>query len=131
MPADGLLTRMFSGFSREPGMVSVLRRARAAGLKTALLSNSWGLDYPREDWHELFDVAVVSGEVGMRKPDHDIYRHVAKLLGVPPSACVFVDDLAPNVRGAVEVGMVGIHHRDTATTARELEALLGVPLLEP
>jgi len=128
VPADGLLGRMFAGFRREPTMVEVVRRARGHGLKTALLSNSWGNDYPREDWEALFDVVVISGEVGMRKPEAAIYRHTAALLGVPPQACVFVDDLAPNVRGAAEVGMLAIQHHTTEETIRELEARFAFPL---
>ena len=67
--AEGLLTRMFAGFERAEDMIGVVRRVRQAGFKTALLSNSWGLGYPREDWEELFDVTVISGEVGLRKPN--------------------------------------------------------------
>jgi epoxide hydrolase-like predicted phosphatase len=126
--AEGLLTRMFSGYGWEPQMADVLRHAKAAGLSTALLSNSWGLDYPREQWDELFDVVVISGEVGMRKPEARIYQLAAERLGVAPEACVFVDDLAPNIRGAQAVGMVGVHHVTPQQTIEELEALLGITL---
>jgi epoxide hydrolase-like predicted phosphatase len=126
--ADGLLTRMFAGFAKAEGMVDVVRRVKGLGRKTALLSNSWGLDYPREGWDELFDVTVISGEVGMRKPEPDIYQLCARQLGVEPSSCVFVDDLAPNVRGAVAVGMVGVLHRSYDETVAELEILLDLPL---
>ena len=128
VPADGLLARMFSGMAAAENMVGVVRRVRQAGLKTALLSNSWGMDYPREGWDELFDVTVISGEVGMRKPDPEIYLLCAERLGVAPSACVFVDDLAPNVRGAVAVGMVGVQHTTYEQTVAELDALLGLDL---
>jgi epoxide hydrolase-like predicted phosphatase len=97
-------------------------------LATALLSNSWGLDYPREIWGDLFDVVVISGEVGMRKPESRIFHLAAERLGLPPRACVFVDDLAPNVRGAAAVGMVGVHHVTPQQTIEELEALFGISL---
>jgi epoxide hydrolase-like predicted phosphatase len=126
--AEGLLSRMFAGFRIEPTMHDVLRHARAAGIKTGLLSNSWGNDYPREGWEELFDAVVISGEVGMRKPEPGIFVHAAEALGLPPERCVMVDDLRPNVRGAVAVGMVGVHHTDPDQTIAELEALFGVPL---
>jgi epoxide hydrolase-like predicted phosphatase len=125
---EGLLTRMFSGFRRAEDMVGVVRRVRAAGIRTALLSNSWGLDYPREGWDQLFEVTVISGEVGMRKPEPEIYRLCAERLGVETTACVFVDDLAPNVQGAVDVGMVGVLHRTYDETVAELEALLEIDL---
>jgi epoxide hydrolase-like predicted phosphatase len=123
--AEGLLTRMFAGFGRDEPMVDVVRRARRSGVKCALLSNSWGLDYDRVGWDELFDVVVVSGEVGMRKPEERIYRLTAERLGVAPGECVFVDDLAPNVRGAVAAGMVAVHHVSVEQTVAELAALFG------
>jgi HAD superfamily hydrolase (TIGR01509 family) len=126
--AEGLLTRMFARFEHAHDMSALVRRARAAGVRTALLSNSWGNDYPRDGWDDMFDVVVISGEVGMRKPEHRIYRHTADLLGLPASACAFVDDMAPNVVAAVEVGMVGVHHATYEATADELEVLLGVAL---
>ncbi|MGN6472213.1 MAG: HAD family hydrolase [Mycobacteriales bacterium] len=126
--ADGLLTRMFSGFGHEPAMTEALRHAKAAGLATALLSNSWGLDYPRETWGELFDVVVISGEVGMRKPEPGIFHLAAQRLGLAPEACVFVDDLAPNIRGAEAVGMVGVHHVTPQQTIEELETLFAINL---
>lgn len=126
VPSDGLLTRMFAGFRSHPGMIDVVRRAREHGLKTGLLSNSWGLDYPRDDWEHLFDVVVISGEVGMRKPDPDIYRYAAEQLSLSPAECVFVDDLPPNVRGAAAVGMVGVLHDHVDTTITELETLFGL-----
>jgi epoxide hydrolase-like predicted phosphatase len=125
---EGLLRRMFAGFRDDEDMVGVVARARAAGLRTALLSNSWGNEYDREMLDRLFDTSVISGEVGLRKPEPEIYRLTASRLGVAPAQCVFVDDLAPNVRGAVAVGMVGVHHIDTETTVAELEALFEVAL---
>ncbi len=120
---EGLLERMFAGFQTEHRMLDVLRAARRSGLSTALLSNSWGFDYPREGWDGLFDAVVISGEVGMRKPEAEIYLHTAEVLGVAPADCVFVDDLGPNVRAAVAVGMIGIRHVDVETTIEELEAI--------
>lgn len=125
--ATDLLSRMFHAFGRAEGMHDVVRRVRSAGARTALLSNSWGLDYPREEWPQLYDVTVISGEVGLRKPDPEIYHLTAQRLGVEPSACVMVDDLAPNVRGAVAVGMVGVLHRSVAETVAEIEVLFGLP----
>lgn len=123
--AAGLLTRMFAGFAQEPDMYALLLRARTRGVRTALLSNSWGNDYPREEFDALFDVTVISGEVGLRKPDPDIYLLTAARLGLAPQECVFVDDLGPNVRAAVAVGMVGVRHLDVATTVGEVDALFG------
>jgi epoxide hydrolase-like predicted phosphatase len=124
----GMLTRMFSGMRVEPSMIEVLHAARAAGLRTGLLSNSWGLDYERDGWDALFDAVVISGEVGLRKPDPAIYALAAERMDLPPEQIVFVDDLRPNVRAAVAAGMVGVQHVDVRTTVDELEILLGRPL---
>lgn len=129
--AAGLLRRMFAGFRCAPAMTEVVAGARAAGLRTALLSNSWANDYPRARFAQLFDTVVISGEVGLRKPEAAIYRLTAERLGVPPRACVFVDDLQVNVRGAVAVGMIGVHHVDAEATRAELEALFGQRLRFP
>ena len=127
--AAGLLGRLLAGLEQpEPRMFDVVRSAKAAGVGTALLSNSWGNTYPRQGWDELFDVVVISGEVGMRKPEERIYRHTAELLGTAPSDCVMVDDLPWNVEAARSVGMAAVLHTDPAVTAAELESLLGITL---
>ncbi len=127
--ATGLLTEMFAGFDREASMLDAVRSARRQGIRTGLLSNSWGVDgYPREGWDELFDAVVISGEVGLRKPQREIYQLASDLIGVPPEECVFVDDLAHNVRGAAAAGMCGVHHTDVAATLAELEVLFGLEL---
>ncbi len=125
---SGLLARMFGEFEHAPEMSALVRRARVSGLRTGLLSNSWGNDYPRDGWDEMFDVVVISGEVGMRKPEPGIYLHTASLLGLEPAECVFVDDLAHNIAASVEVGMVGVHHTSYDATLAELEALFDRPL---
>ena len=126
---EGLLRRVLAGLEQlDPDMLDLVRRAHEAGLRTALLSNSWGDHYPEELWEGLFDAVVISGRVGMRKPDVRIFEHTAELLGLPPSACVMVDDLPHNVRGAVDAGMVGVRHTDFATTLAELEVLFALPL---
>jgi putative hydrolase of the HAD superfamily len=109
-------------------MLDIVRAARAAGIRTGLLSNSWGLDYERDGWEALFDAVVISGEVGLRKPDPAIYALAAQRLDLPPEQIVFVDDLRPNVRAAVSAGMVGVQHVDVETTASELEVLFDTSL---
>jgi putative hydrolase of the HAD superfamily len=125
---EGLLSRMFGGVSKQQPMFDVVRRARGQGISTALLSNSWGNDYPREEWDEIFDAVAISGEVGMRKPEPGIYRLAADRLGLEPAQCVFVDDLGPNVKGAVGVGMVGVKFVTVEQAVEELEALFGFDL---
>jgi epoxide hydrolase-like predicted phosphatase len=126
--AAGMLTRMFAGMRVEPSMVDVVRAARTAGVRTGLLSNSWGLDYERDGWDTLFDAVVISGEVGLRKPDAAIYALAAQRLALAPEQIVFVDDLRPNVRAAAAAGMVGVQHVDLESTVSELEILFDTSL---
>ena len=74
---------------------------------------------------ELFDAVVISGDVGLHKPQPEIYLLACERLGVEPGDCVFVDDLRENCEGAEAVGMTAILHRDTAETISQLEGLLG------
>lgn len=133
--ADGLLGRMFAPGVLQAEMVELVRSLRRAGLRTALLSNSWGTSgfaYPRHLFPELFDVVVISAEVGMRKPEERIFRHAAALLGLEPQECVFIDDVEANVTAAQAVGLAALHHREPAATLTQLADLLGsLPGQEP
>jgi putative hydrolase of the HAD superfamily len=71
---------------------------------------------------------VISAEVGLHKPQPEIYLLAADRVGVAPERCVFVDDLRENCEGAETVGMTAVLHRDPSLTIERLEDLLGVPL---
>jgi putative hydrolase of the HAD superfamily len=125
----GLVDRMFAGVRADERMVAAVRRARAAGIRTGLVSNSMGAGrYDRATFPELFDGVVISGEVGMHKPQPEIFLLGAERAGVAPEQCVFVDDLRENCNGAEAVGMTAVLHRGAETTVPELERLLGVEL---
>ncbi|WP_197009693.1 HAD family hydrolase [Actinomadura viridis] len=123
VPAEGLIARMFEAFHPVEEMYDALRAVRAAGTRTALLSNSWGNEYPRHLFDGLFDTVVISCEVGMRKPDERIFRHTVELMGLPAAECVFIDDIEYNVEAARAVGMRAVHHTGTGTTLEELRGL--------
>ena len=86
---------------------------QAAGHKIGVLSNA------PDDLRDRFlsnlpvevqwDAIVVSGEIGMRKPDPGIFHHAAAEIGVDPEHCFFIDDLEENVLGAQKIGMGGYH----------------------
>ncbi|MFL5817794.1 MAG: HAD family hydrolase [Conexibacter sp.] len=125
----GLIDRLFQRVGPDMAMLAAVRNARAAGIRTGLISNSWGTRrYDRAMLEELFDGVVISGEVGMRKPAPEMYRLGAERAGVAPEVCVYVDDLPFNLPPAEELGMATIHHVDTAATIVEMERLLGVEL---
>jgi putative hydrolase of the HAD superfamily len=127
--ADGLLSRMFAATAPSDPMYAAVYALRGAGVRTGLLSNSWGVgDYPRHLFPGMFDAVVISAEVGMRKPEERIFRHAVELLGLEPQDCVFVDDLEANVTAAEAVGLTGVLHREPEATVQRLGELFGLPL---
>lgn len=127
---EGLVGRLFAGLRQDRRMQDAVAAFRRAGVRTGLLSNSWGTgeSYDRARFDELFDVLVVSGELGVRKPEPEIYAIAVERMGLPAERLVFVDDLPGNLKPARALGMATVVHRDAAATLAELEALLGVAL---
>jgi epoxide hydrolase-like predicted phosphatase len=127
--AEGLIDRLFSGSMPEEEMVDAVRAARRGGVRTGLISNSWGTGrYPQRLLDELFDGVVLSGEVGIRKPAPRIYELGAEAIRLAPAQCVFVDDLPFNLPPAEALGMATIHHTSPEHTIEQLELVLGIGL---
>jgi putative hydrolase of the HAD superfamily len=126
---EGLIDSMFSGMKPVESMVDAVRQIRASGTLTGLVSNSWSTaHYDRELLAELFDQVVISAEVGLHKPQPEIYLLAAERLEVEPAECLFVDDLKENCDGAEAVGMTAIRHRDAPETIAKLIELTGLAL---
>jgi epoxide hydrolase-like predicted phosphatase len=125
---ERLIDRLFAKMQPEPLVIEAVAAAKRYGVRCGLLSNSWGHRYDRTRWEELFDATVISGEIGMRKPDPGIYALAAEKLGVAPKAIVFVDDIPHNLTPAEELGMATVHHTDPEKTVAELERLLELEL---
>ncbi|MCB0864175.1 MAG: HAD family phosphatase [Solirubrobacterales bacterium] len=124
----GLIDRLFAGLEPETAMIGAVERARAAGIRTGLISNSWGTGIYERAPMRIFDATVISGDVGLHKPQPEIYELGAQRIGVAPAECVFVDDLRENVAGAEAVGMRAILHRSPTETIAELERALAIEL---
>jgi epoxide hydrolase-like predicted phosphatase len=126
---DGLIDGLFAGVAPDTAMVKAVRRAHDAGVRTALVSNSWGVHrYPHDILEELFDGLVISGEEGIRKPSRRMYELGAERAGAAPAESVFVDDLPFNLEPAEALGMAVVHHTSADTTIPQLEELFGVEL---
>ena len=125
---DGLVEGLFAGLQLDQPMLEAVGRAREAGVPTGLISNSWVMDHYTDEIRSLFDQVVISAEVGLHKPQPEIYLLAAERLGVRPEDCVFVDDLRENCAGAEALGMTAVLHRGAESTVPELERLLGVEL---
>jgi putative hydrolase of the HAD superfamily len=124
-----LIDRLFGGMRADHSMINAVRAAKDAGVRTGLLSNSWGKGrYDRSQYPVLFVGTVISGEVGVRKPSPEIYSLAAQAIDLEPADCVFVDDLPGNLKPARELGMATVHHTSADETVPQLEKLLGVRL---
>jgi putative hydrolase of the HAD superfamily len=106
-------------------MLFYLRENRDRIPKLAMISNMVDdtLVYMREhyDWLDLFDELVFSCELGVNKPEKEIYSTCLQKIDVPPSECLFVDDSPKNVDGAIRVGMQAIQFVDYPQFVLELE----------
>lgn len=110
-------------------MLDVLRQARRS-CTAALLSN--GTTRLRRDLHALdlideFDVVFNTAEIGMAKPDPDVFHHVLDALELDVHQVLFVDDLIQNVEAARSIGIIGHLHTGSGSTARFLRQH-GVPI---
>jgi putative hydrolase of the HAD superfamily len=118
-----------------PEAVAAVEAARAAGCRLAILSNELDLFYGRElrqrvELLRYFDCIVDATYTGILKPDPRAYALCLERLGLPASACVFVDDQARNVDGARRAGMRAVHFDilQPAQSFRRVLTTLGVPL---
>jgi epoxide hydrolase-like predicted phosphatase len=126
---DGLIDGLFAGVAPDTDMLEAVRIAHDSGVRTGLVSNSWGVHrYPHDLFSQIFHGVVISGEEGIRKPARRMYELGADRAGVPAERCVYVDDLPFNLTPAEELGMATVHHTSAETTIPALERLLGVSL---
>ena len=122
----GLLRRMFGASVVLDQMLELIKDLRTNGVLTSLLSNSWGGSsdgYPRHLFADLFDDVVISGEVGMRKPEERIFQLAATRLGLSPAECVFVDDVEGNIVAARALGFTAVLHENPLRTRAALSEL--------
>lgn len=109
------------------GTVEVLADLRERGVPLYGLTNWSAETFPvaqeRFGFIDWFDDVVVSGEVGLVKPDAQIYHHLVDTFGVVPDTALFIDDRAENVEAAERLGFHGHHFHDPAALRRHLETL--------
>ena len=109
--------------------VALLAELREAGVPLYALSN-WAVEtfvlvrdrFPFLDW---FDGILLSGEIGITKPDARIFEELCTRFGLDPATTVFIDDNPPNVEGAQAAGLQAVWFESAATLRGEL-ARLGV-----
>ena len=110
-----------------PGSVDVLADLRAAGVRLVALSN-WSAEmFPvareRFDFLAWFEGIVISGDVGVNKPDRRIFDHLAEQFEIEPEAALFIDDSPANIDAARGLGFRVIQFTDAAALRPELVRL--------
>jgi glucose-1-phosphatase len=117
----------FGGDRLDIELVDTIRRQHAH-YKTGIISN--GFDNTRfmltQEWKiaDTFDEIIISAEVGVMKPDPQIYQIALLALGVMPREAVFLDDFLHNVEAAQALGMYAIHFRSPEQALQELDELI-------
>ena len=116
-----------------PEMIEAIRRIRANGLKTAMLTNNF-VGEERDESNafaqlfDFFDVVIESSKVGVRKPEPRFYELACELLAIEPHEAVFLDDLGVNLKPAKAMGMTTIKVVTPDQALADLEAVLGIEL---
>ena len=124
---DGYGARLMKSLEPNEPLLDHYRALRGRGVRLAILTNNV------REWHdawrtrlqvdELFELVVDSAFEGTRKPEPRIYELTLSRLGLAAEACVFIDDVEVNVVAARELGLHGIHFRQTDQVIAELDAL--------
>jgi putative hydrolase of the HAD superfamily len=119
--------------TQNPAMVAWQQKLKAAGMKTAILSNMGDTvleSIEREfKWLQGFDVLVWSYQLGIAKPDPAIYHAVLDRLGLPAGETLFIDDKPENIEAARKLGMAGVVFTNIDNLREDLvKAGIGVPL---
>jgi putative hydrolase of the HAD superfamily len=111
-----------------PEMIELMRQLQAEGKRMAMLTNNvreweplWRAMLPVD---EIFETVVDSAFVGCRKPEPRIYELTVERLGLPPEACLFIDDMLVNCEGARAMGMAAVHFQDNEQAIAEIRAAL-------
>ena len=119
----------FDALDPNEQMIELMRELRASGLTMAMLTNNvreweplWRSMLPVD---EIFETIVDSAFVGCRKPEPRIYELTLERIGMPAEACLFIDDLHPNIEAAKALGMSAVHFRDNEQAIAEIRAALG------
>jgi putative hydrolase of the HAD superfamily len=118
----------FAALDPNAPMIDLMRELKGSGLRMAMLTNNvqeweplWRTMLPVD---EIFELVVDSGFVGYRKPEPQIYEITLERLGLPASACLFVDDMEVNCEAARELGFTAVQYREPEQAVAEVRAAL-------
>lgn len=116
----------FAGDVIDHTLVDFIRSLRGT-YQTCLISNAFDdlRDYiVREKFDDAFDHMFISAEVKAAKPEAKIYHIALKQLGVSPNEAVFVDDFIENIEACEQLGIHGVHFKNSESPLQQLKTLL-------
>lgn len=127
LPKESLLLRAFiKHYHRNDDVINLIKRLKSNDYKVAILSNSIK---PHAEYlykigiYQNFDIVVLSHEVGMQKPNLEIYKYLLKKLLVKPEEVFFVDDKLNNTEAAAKLGIHAILFKNIKQLEIELKEL--------
>lgn len=125
--AENLLSNAFTEQLKvHTPIIKLIQRFRAAGVKLAILSNTiepHARALKKAGVYDGFDYVILSHEVGLQKPDSEIYRYTLDTIGAVPSETIFIDDIPINITSAERLGMHGVLFTNPQDTAARLLTL--------
>lgn len=124
LPPEGLTQALLADVKPDTPMRAAVKRYHDAGVRTALVSNSWDAADYDADLHACFDAVILSQALKTRKPAQEIYERALERIALPATRCVFVDDLGGNLKPAKQLGMTTIKHERTQRTIEILDRIL-------
>lgn len=106
------------------GTVEIMKQLKESGFLLYGLSNWSAETFPiarrKYDFFDLLDDRVISGEVGLIKPEPEIFELLLHKIGRPAKECLFIDDAIANIEQAHSMGFATIHFRSSDQLAEEL-----------
>ena len=109
------------------GTVAIIKKLKDRGYHVYGLSNWSAETFPlirnRYDFFRLFDGYLISGEVGLVKPDPAIFEIVLEQTGRASEECVFIDDSPINIQAAADLGFTSLLFESPTQLERQLRQI--------
>jgi glucose-1-phosphatase len=126
---DNFRQNFWAGDRLDLDLIDFIRSLRN-DYRIGLLSNAWtgtrAALTDRFSFLDAFDVSIFSAEVGLKKPEPEIYRMILEQLEVEPSEAVFVDDFTENIIAARQLGMHAVHFKSREQVIGEIKGMLNM-----
>ncbi len=124
--AKAIRDEFFAGDVIDLELIAFIRTLRPR-YKTGVISNAWPdlrQDLINKKIDDAFDALIISSEVGVMKPDPQIFQIALEKLGVAAHEAAFIDDTPVNVDAARALGMQGIRFREPRRALSDLKGIL-------